>query len=323
MKNLLKGMKRPKRVEFQHDEVTENFGRFVAEPFERGFGTTIGNSLRRTLMSSIEGAAITGIRIEGVSHEFSFIEGVLEDVTLIILNLKLVRIKYEPESNDEIKIIQIKKQGAGQLTAGDLAVDSSIEVLNPDFHIATLNEDANLNLEIQIERGRGFIPAEVLKNNVEDIGTIAIDALFSPVQSVNFSVEETRVGQRNDFEKLVLEVTTDGSVSPDDAVAYAAKILKSHLTVFINFEEEIDYEEEQYSEADEKLRALLSKHIEELEFSVRSLNVLKSLELEYVFEVVRKTPEELQKSKHYSEQCMSEIRTKIEGLGLTFGMRDV
>jgi len=322
MRNLVKGMKRPKKIEFQHDELRDNYGRFVAQPFERGFGTTLGNSLRRALMSSIEGAAITAINIEGISHEFSYIEGIVEDVTMIILNLKQVHIKYEPEDKDEIKLIKIQKSGVGEFTAGDFAVDSSIEILNPDFHIATLNEDANLEIEIQIERGRGFVPAEITKKNIEELGTIAIDALFSPVLHVNFHIAETRVGQRGDYEMLVIEVTTDGSISPDDALAHAAKILKTHLTVFVNFEEEPD-DEEQVNEADEKLRAMLAKHVEELELSVRSLNVLKSLEIEYMSELVRKTPEELKKSKHHSEHCMNEIRGKVEGLGLNFGMRDI
>ncbi len=322
MKNLLKSMKRPKKIEFQHDELKDNYGRFVAQPFERGFGTTLGNALRRVLMSSIEGAAITALRIEGISHEFSFIEGVEEDVTMIILNLKQIHLKYEPSDKEEPKIIKIHKKGVGELKAGDFATDSSVEILNPELSIARLNEDTDFEIEIQIERGRGYIPAEILKKNIEEIGTIAIDALFSPILAVNFHVEDTRVGQRGDFEKLVIEVTTNSSISPDDALAYAAKILKNHLTVFVNFEEEPD-DEEQINEADEKLRALLAKNVEELDMSVRSLNVLKSLEIEYMAELVRKTPEELKKSKHFSELCLSEIRGKVESLGLSFGMRDL
>jgi DNA-directed RNA polymerase subunit alpha len=322
MKNLLKSMKRPKKIEFQHDELIDNYGRFVAQPFERGFGTTLGNALRRVLMSSIEGAAITALRIEGVNHEFSYIDGVEEDVTMIILNLKQIHLKYDQTDKDEPKLIKIQKSGVGELVAGDFAIDSSIEILNPNLHIARMSEDADMDVEIQIEKGRGFIPAEILKKNIEEIGTIAIDALFSPILAVNFHVEDTRVGQRGDYEKLIIEVTTNGSIAPDDALAYAAKILKNHLTVFVNFEEEPD-DEEQVNEADEKLRALLAKNVEELEMSVRSLNVLKSLEIEYMAELVRKTPEELKKSKHFSELCLNEIRGKVEGLGLSFGMRDI
>jgi len=321
-KNLLKGFKRPKKIEFTTDVNTPNYGKFIAEPFERGIGTTIGNSLRRTLMSSIEGAAISAIRIEGVTHEFAYIEGVAEDVTRIILNLKQVRIKYEPEDKEASKVIHLEMKGAGYFRAGDLAVDSSIEIMNPDLHIATLNEDANLILDLEIQRGRGYIPAEDKKKEIEILGTIPIDSIFSPIWKVLFEVSETRVAQRSDYEKLTLEVWTDGSVSPEDAVAQAAKILKDHLTVFINFEEEIEEEEEELDEADEKLKAALSKHVEELELSVRSMNVLRSLEIDFVGELVKRTEEEMTKSKHYSDQSLHELKTKLVGLGLNFGMRD-
>jgi len=301
---------------------TPNYGKFVAEPFERGIGTTIGNSLRRTLMSSIEGAAISAIRIEGVTHEFAYVEGVAEDVTRIILNLKQVRIKYEPEDKEASKVIHIELKGAGYFRAGDLAIDSSIEIMNPDLHIATLNEDANVILDLEIQRGRGYVPAEDKKKDIEVLGTIPIDSIFSPIQKVLFEVSETRVAQRSDYEKLTLEVWTDGSVSPEDAVAQAAKILKDHLTVFINFEEEIEEEEEELDEADEKLKASLSKHVEELELSVRSTNVLRSLEIDFIGELVKRTEEEMTKSKHYSDQSLVELKAKLSSLGLSFGMRD-
>ncbi|TGK12296.1 DNA-directed RNA polymerase subunit alpha [Leptospira fluminis] len=322
LKSLLKGFKRPKKIEFTTEANTPNYGKFVAEPFERGFATTIGNSLRRTLMSSIEGAAISAIRIEGVNHEFSYIEGVAEDVTRIILNLKQVRIKYEPEDKDQSKVIHLELKGAGYFRAGDLAVDSSIEIMNPDLHIATLNEDANLVLDLEIQRGRGYVPAEDKKKDIEVLGTIPIDSIFSPVQKVIFEISETRVAQRSDYEKLTLEVWTDGSISPEDAVAQAAKILKEHLTVFINFEEELEEEEDELDEADEKLKASLSKHVEELELSVRSLNVLRSLEIDFVGDLVKRSEEEMSKSKHYSEQALGELKSKLAGLGLSFGMRD-
>ncbi len=321
-KNLLKGFKRPKKIEFTTDVNTPNYGKFVAEPFERGIGTTIGNSLRRTLMSSIEGAAISALRIEGVTHEFAYIEGVAEDVTRIILNLKQVRIKYEPEDKEASKVIHLELKGAGYFRAGDLAVDSSIEIMNPELHIATLNEDANVIIDLEIQRGRGYIPAEDKKKDIEVLGTIPIDSIFSPIQKVLFEVSETRVAQRSDYEKLTLEVWTDGSVSPEDAVAQAAKILKDHLTVFINFEEEIEEEEEELDEADEKLKASLSKHVEELELSVRSMNVLRSLEIDFIGELVKRTEEEMTKSKHFSEQSIAELKTKLSTLGLSFGMRD-
>ncbi|MCB1307823.1 MAG: DNA-directed RNA polymerase subunit alpha [Leptospiraceae bacterium] len=321
-RNLLRGLKRPRQIEFAQDAAQPGYGRFTAEPFERGFGTTIGNSLRRTLMSSIEGTAITAIKVEGVPHEFSTIEGVAEDVVRLILNLKQVRAHYETENRDEPKVIHVEKHGAGILRAGDLAVDSSIQIMNPELHIATLNEDANLVMDLQFERGRGYVPAEILKKNIDEIGTIPIDALFSPVRRVNYQITETRVGQRTDYEKLIMEIWTDGSIAPEDALAHAAKILKEHLTVFINFEEEPEEDEDETSEIEETLRQNLEKHVEELELSVRSLSVLKSLEIEFVADLVKRSEEELKKSRHYSTQCVEEIKHKLAEMNLEFSMRD-
>jgi DNA-directed RNA polymerase subunit alpha len=321
-KNLLKGFKRPKKIDYFTEVNTPNYGKFVAEPFERGFATTVGNSLRRTLMSSIEGSAISAIRIEGVTHEFSFIEGISEDVSRIILNLKQVRIKYEPEDKDQNKVIHLELKGPGYFRAGDLAVDSSIEIMNPDHLIATLNEDANLIIDIEIQRGKGYFPAEEKKKEVEVLGTIPIDSLFSPVTKVIFETTETRIAQRSDYEKLSIEIWTDGSVSPEDALAQAAKILKEHLTIFINFEEEVEEEEDELDEADQKLKASLSRHVEELELSVRSLNVLRSLEIDFISDLVKRNEDELTKSRHYSEHSLTELKAKLSSLGLSFGMRD-
>ena len=321
-KNLLKGFKRPKKIEYYTEVNTPNYGKFIAEPFERGFATTLGNSLRRTLMSSIEGSAISAIRIEGVTHEFSYIEGISEDVSRIILNLKQVRIKYEPEDKDMNKIIHIELKGAGYFKAGDLAVDSSIEIMNPDLLIATLNEDANLVMDIEIQRGKGYYPAEEKKKDIEVLGTIPIDSLFSPIQKVLFEISETRVAQRSDYEKLTLEIWTDGSISPEDALAQAAKILKEHLTIFINFEEEVEEEVDEIDEADQKLKVALSKHVEELELSVRSLNILRSLEIDFVGDLVKRNEDEMTKSRHYSDECLNELKAKLATLGLSFGMRD-
>ena len=321
-KNLLRGLKRPKQIEFTQDSSSPGYGKFVAEPFERGYAITIGNSLRRTLMSSIEGAAITAVKIENVPHEFSTIEGVVEDVTRLILNLKQVRVTYESENRDEPKVLHVEINNAGVFRASDLAVDSSIQILNPELHIATLNEDANLVMDIQFEKGRGYVPAEILKKNIDEIGTIPVDALFSPVKRVNYEVTETRVGQRTDYERLTMEIWTDGSIAPEDALAQAAKILKEHLTVFINFDEDIDEEIDEPNEDDELLRNNLEKHIEELELSVRSLSVLKSLEIESLADLVKRNEEEMQKSRHYSEQCLQEIKQKLAELNLEFGMRD-
>ena len=323
MKSLLKGFKRPKQVEYQTLANEPGYGKFIAEPFERGFGTTIGNSLRRTLMSSIEGTAITAVRIEGVEHEFATIEGVVEDVTRIILNLKQVRASYDAEVRDEPRIIHIEKKGAGVLKASDLAVDSSIQILNPELQIATLNEDANLVMDIQFERGRGYLAAEILKKSIDEIGTIAVDALFSPVKRVNFQVTETRVGQRTDYEKLTMEIWTDGSITPEDALSQAAKILKDHLSVFINFEELPEEEEDEQPEMEDTLKTNLEKNVEELELSVRSLSMLKRLEIEFVMDLVRKNEEEFQKSRHYSEECLAEIKQKLAEMSLEFGMREL
>ena len=321
VKNLLKGFKRPKKVEYYTEASTPNYGKFIAEPFERGFATTIGNSLRRTLMSYIEGSAISAIRIEGIAHEFSYINGIAEDVPRIILNLKQVRVKYEPDDKDQSKVIHLELKGPGTFRAGDLAVDSSIEIMNPDLVIATLNEDANLVMDLEIQRGKGYVPAEEKKKEIEVLGTIPIDSVFSPVKKVLFEVSETRVVQRSDYEKLTLEIWTDGSISPEDALGQAAKILKEHLTIFINFEEEVE-EEDEVDEADVKLKQALSKHVEELELSVRSLNVLRSLEIDFIGDLVKRNEDELTKSRHYSEQCLNELKSKLATLGLSFGMRD-
>ena len=323
MRNLLKGFKRPEKIEFKQEVEGSNYGNFIAEPFERGFGTTIGNCLRRTLMSSIEGAAITAIRIEGVTHEFSSIEGVTEDVSRIILNLKKVRLALESDDKNDIKVIQIDKKGPGVLFARDLGVDHSIQILNGDHHIATLNENASIKMHCQLERGKGYVPSELLKKNIVEIGTIPIDAIFSPVTKVNFHVEETRVAQRTDYEKLVLEVWTDGSLSAEDAVGQAAKILKEHFTVFINFEEEPYIESEDKNEMEEMLSQNLERHIEDLDLTVRSLSLLKSLDIEYVADLVKKLEEELKKSDHYSVLCAEEIRHKLAQMNLEFGMRDI
>ena len=227
-----------------------------------------------------------------------------------------------PEDKDMNKIIHIELKGAGYFKAGDLAVDSSIEIMNPDLLIATLNEDANLVMDIEIQRGKGYYPAEEKKKDIEVLGTIPIDSLFSPIQKVLFEISETRVAQRSDYEKLTLEIWTDGSISPEDALAQAAKILKEHLTIFINFEEEVEEEVDELDEADQKLKVALSKHVEELELSVRSLNILRSLEIDFVGDLVKRNEDEMTKSRHYSDECLNELKAKLATLGLSFGMRD-
>ncbi len=318
-KNLLKGFKRPSKITFEHIDLSNNYGKFSAEPFERGYGTTIGNSLRRVLLSSIEGAAINAIRIEGVQHEFSTIDGVYEDVTKIILNLKKLRIKYDEEIP---KVIHITKEGKGLLTGADFSVDSDITVLNPDLLIATLDTNAKLDMEVQIEKGRGYVPAEFSEKNSDVIGVIAIDAIYSPVLKVNVTVTDTRVGQRTDYDKLLLEIWTDGSVRPDDALAQASKILKDHLSIFINFEEEMEEETEEVDEGVEKMKSLLSRSIDDMEFSVRSYNALKTLDISTLEQLVRKAEDELYKSKHTSEQVVAEIKQKLEAKNLNLGLKE-
>jgi DNA-directed RNA polymerase subunit alpha len=319
-KNLLKGLKRPRVVEFHHVESKSNYGKFIAEPFEKGFGVTIGNALRRVLMSYIEGAGIVAIKIDGISHEFSTISGVAEDVSRIILNLKKVRVKYE--SAGPITV-DIDKKGPGLLLASDLGANSSLEIVNPDLVLAHLNEEAHIKMTLQIDKGRGYLPSETTKKMIDEVGVIAIDALFSPITKVNFEVVETRVDQRTDYDKLMLEVWTDNTISPEDAVAYAAKIIKEHLTVFINFEEETYEEEEEFDETDEKVKQIISTPLEDYEFSVRTMAVLKSLDMRTMKDLVVKYEDDLRKSKHYSDKILLQLKSKLAGMGLSFGMREL
>jgi DNA-directed RNA polymerase subunit alpha len=318
-RNLLKGFKRPSKILFEHDELQPDYGRFIAEPFEKGYGLTIGNSLRRVLLSSIEGAAITAIKIEGVPHEFGAIEGVFEDVTRLILNLKKLRVRYDGELS---KVIHIVKAGPGELTGADFNIDPDISVMNPDIKIATLNAKGKIDMEVQIERGKGYVPAEINKKNTETVGVIPIDSIFTPIKKVNVKIEDTRVGQRTDFDKLIMEIWTDGSISPEDALAYAAKIIKDHMTIFINFEEEVEEEVELVDENQEKLKTLLGKSIDEIELSVRSYNTLKSLDISTIDQLVKKTEDELKKSKHYSDMVMKEIKDKLDVYHLSLGLKE-
>lgn len=318
LKSLLKGFKRPNKISFEHEELKKDYGRFIAEPFEKGYGLTLGNSLRRVLLSSIEGAAITAIKIEDVPHEFHAIDGVYEDVARIILNIKKLRFKYHGELQ---KVLHIVKKGPGELTGQDFNVDPDVEVMNPDLVIASLNEKGVIDMEVEVRRGRGYVPAEINKNNTEVVGVIPIDAIFTPVKKVNVKVEDTRVGQRTDYDRLILEVWTDGTITPEDALGQAAKIIKDHLTIFINFEEEIEEEAEVVDEKMEKMRVLLSKKIDEIEFSVRAFNTLRSLDVSRLEILVQKTEDELGKSKHVNELVVKEIKNKLEELHLSLGLK--
>ncbi len=328
-KNLLKGFKRPKGITFEHSEVTPNYGKFTAYPFERGYGTTIGNTLRRILLSSIQGYAITAVRItsydsEGnphmISSEYEAIPGVKEDTPDLINSLKQVRVKLKDDLEE--KVIVIEKKGQGEFLAGDLEADGGIEVLNKDVHIATLMEDANVEFELQIDLGRGYVPAERNEKYIEIIGTIPIDSIFSPIAKVKFAVENARVGQRTDYDKLILELWTDGTISPDDALAEAAKIAKDHFTIFINFDEEEAVEEEEVDEEEERIKALLNTPVEELELSVRSSNCLRNANIKTIGDLTRKTEDEIAKTRNFGKKSLQEIKEKLKERGLSLGMTD-
>ncbi len=310
---------RPKRLEVNSATHTSFYGKFSCEPLERGYGTTLGNALRRVLLSSLQGAAITSVKIEGVLHELGTIPGVIEDVTDIILNLKGVRLKI---FNDEKKILILEKQGPGEVHAEDLiAPHGGVEVLNSDHHIATLTKDGELRMEMVANWGKGYVSAESNKDPDQPIGTLAIDALFSPVQKVSFVVTKARVGQTTDYDKLTMEVLTDGTVLPEDAMAYASKILKDQFTVFINFDEKEESEEEKLSSDFEGKLEYLNRKIDELEFSVRSANCLKNANIYYIGELVQKSEQEMLKTKNFGRKSLQEIQENLDGMGLHLGMK--
>lgn len=294
------------------------YGKFTCEPLERGYGITLGNALRRVLLSSSRGAAITAVVIEGVLHEFSTIPGVKEDVTDIVLNLKEVVVKME---GDEPKKVRIKKDGPGEVRAGDIVGDDSIQILNPDHHIATLGKDARISMEMTVEKGRGYRPVEKSRSESLPLGTILIDAVFSPIKKVNYTVSQARVGQRTDYDKLVLEVWTNGSVDPRVAVGYAAKILKEQLTIFVHFDEEEEYRKAAQPEFPPVLNENLYKSVEELDLSVRSANCLKNANIRTIYELVQKTEGEMLKTKNFGKKSLSEIKEILGSMGLHFGMK--
>lgn len=317
MKNFWQGFQRPKRLEADRATLTPTYGRFVAEPFERGFGTTIGNSLRRALLSSIQGAAVTAVKIEGVYHEFSSIPGILEDTTDIILNLKSLKVRLH---GDEHRTIVIDAKGEGKVAAKDIETGGHVEVLNPDLHIATLNKDGRLYVEMTVKRGRGYVPAEHDFDEDHDPMLIPIDAIFAPVLKANFTVEKTRVGHATDFDKLLFDVETDGSVTPEDAIAQAAKILKDHFQIFINFEEDAEEVVTLVDEEGHRLLTNLRKSVEELELSVRSANCLKNADIKSIAELVQKTDAEMLKTRNFGRKSLNEIKEILTDMGLTLGM---
>jgi DNA-directed RNA polymerase subunit alpha len=313
-----KGFQKPKRLECELESLTSTYGKFFAEPLERGFGLTLGNSLRRVLLSSIEGAAVTSVRLDGVVHEFSTIPGVKEDVADIILNLKQLRLKLNV---DHPKSLTLKAAGEGEIHAAQITPDPDVEILSPDLYLCGLDKDGRLEMELEIRHGRGYVPADRNKREGMPVDVIPIDAIFSPVKRVNFQVEDTRVGQATDYNRLILEVWTDGSVLPQDAVAYAAKILKDHLTIFINFEEEPETEEETVDEARDRVVENLSRPVDELELSVRSANCLKNSNIRFIYELVEKTEAEMLKTKNFGRKSLNEIKEILAGMGLSLGMK--
>ncbi|MCD6525806.1 MAG: DNA-directed RNA polymerase subunit alpha [Desulfuromonas sp.] len=309
---------KPKHLQVDSRSLTASYGKFYAEPFERGFGTTIGNSLRRILLSSLQGAAITSVRIKGVLHEFSTIPGVTEDVTDIILNLKSVLLRLEGQ---ECRNVRIVKKGAGVITAADIVTDSNVEILNPDHFIATCTKEADIEIDMVVSMGKGYVTAERNRDEKAPVGTIPIDSIFSPIKKVNYAVTNARVGQITDYDKLTLEVWTDASVKPEDAVAYAAKILKEHLQMFINFDEEQIPEEEPEEEEVQKINENLYRSVEELELSVRSANCLKNARIGLIGDLVQKTEAEMLKTQNFGRKSLNEIKDILAEMGLTLGMK--
>jgi DNA-directed RNA polymerase subunit alpha len=316
---LWKGFQRPKRLEFERETLTERFGRFYAQPFERGFGTTVGNALRRVLLSSIEGAAVTAVKIEGVLHEFSPIQGVVEDATDIILNLKQIPIKVH---TDQPKTLVLRALKPGEVRARDIEVDADVEILEPDAHIATVGEGGRLEMELRIKRGRGYVSAD--KNFDEDlgIGWIPIDSVHSPVKRVNYTVEAARIGQVTDYDKLTLEVSTNGAVTARDAVSLAAKLIRDHFTIFVGLDEAADQPLDGATDQPaSSVNEHLDKSVEELELSVRSYNCLKNANIRTLRELVQKTEGEMLKTKNFGRKSLNEIKEILAGMGLSLGMR--
>jgi DNA-directed RNA polymerase subunit alpha len=317
---LWKGFQRPKRLEFERETLTDRFGRFYAQPFERGFGTTIGNTMRRVLLSSIEGAAITAVKIEGVLHEFSPIPGVVEDATDIILNLKQIPLKMHV---DHTKTLYVRVEKPGEVKARDIETDADVEILEPDAHIATVSEGGKLLMEMRVKRGRGYVAADRNFDDDLGIGWIPIDSVHSPVKKVNYLVEAARLGQTTDYEKLTLDVWTNGSIHPRDGVSLAAKLVRDHLNIFINLEESAETLPEAQAEQPRgtALNENLDKSVEELELSVRSYNCLKNANIRTIRDLVQKTEAEMLKTKNFGRKSLNEIKEILHSMGLSLGMR--
>ena len=307
------------KVEIVEMSDDKTYGKFVVEPLERGYGITLGNSLRRVLLSSLPGAAVTSIKIDGVLHEFSTIPGVREDVVEIVLNLKSLRVKL---NSDEPKLVRLEAKGEGEVKAGDIIHDGDVEILNPDLHIATLEPDGKLYMEITLAKGRGYVPAEKNKESGQPIGIIPVDSIFSPIRKVNYRVENTRVGQVTDFDKLTLEVWTDGSIAPDEAVSLGSKILSEHLNLFITLTDQVKDVEIMVEKEEDKKEKVLEMTIEELDLSVRSYNCLKRAGINTVEELTQKTEEDMMKVRNLGKKSLEEVQSKLAELGLNLKKSD-
>jgi DNA-directed RNA polymerase subunit alpha len=329
-KNLLIGFKRPKGIIYEHGELKPNYGKFSAAPFEPGFGTTVGNTLRRVLLSSIQGYAITAVKINtfdadggvhSISSEFETIPNIVEDTLEVINNLKKVRVRLPEEVDQELLLYEWS--GKNEIKSDDFERPGQVEVLSTGQHVMTLMDDAHVQLEIQFDQGRGYVPSEVNERYVEVIGTIPMDAIFSPVKKVKFTVEPTRIGQRNDYDKLILEIWTDGTVRPEDALAQAAKIAKDQFSVFINFEENSLGIDEDMDGEDDRIRQILNTPVEELELSVRSSNCLKNANIKTIGELTRKTEDDIAKTRNFGKKSLQEIKEKLKEWNLSLGITDL
>jgi DNA-directed RNA polymerase subunit alpha len=314
---LWKGFQRPKRLEVDRSTLTDTFGRFYAQPFERGFGTTIGNALRRILLSSIEGAAVTAVKIDGVLHEFSSIPGVMEDTTDIILNLKRIPLRLHSEHPETLTMAA---EGAGTIKAGDVQAGPNVEILDPEIPIATLSEEGKISMEMRLKRGRGYITADRNFDDDLPIGYIPLDSVHSPIRKVNYTVEDARLGQATDYDKLILEVWTNGAVAPQDAVAMAGKLLKDHMAIFINFEEAPEEELDFPTTESERLMEQLNRSVDELELSVRSYNCLKNADIKTIGDLVVRSEAEMLKTKNFGRKSLNEIKDILAEMGLSLGM---
>jgi len=318
MQKCWRSLIRPKRIEIDESTRTRFYGEFTCQPLERGFGITLGNALRRVLLSSIQGAAIFSVKIDGILHEYSTIPGIKEDVADIILNLKGIRFKLH---EDGPRVIHINASRGGAITAADIITDGLVEILNPDHHIATLSGGDKFKAELVVKTGKGYVPARSERTADQPEGTINIDAAFSPIKKVNYTVTHARVGQIADYDRLIVEVWTDGSVLPEDALAYAAKILKGQLDIFINFDEVDEEEQQEVVKEEETVNENLLRHVDDLELSVRSANCLKNAGINLIGELVQKTEAEMLKTKNFGRKSLNEIKEILAEMGLSFGMK--